>query len=169
MFLVKPVVIEDLDFGKDRLDTNRKFNRMASNFPFAKMVEAVCRRAVKEGVPFKLVPARHTSTIGFWKYMKRYAVPVHCAAALSIGRRALGFKERVTREIKELIACIKQNLTLKVNPDKPREGKGMTRGVRARLRRLDEKIVLNNGLARWQQEAYYSIWHDLKELALSLR
>jgi len=65
LFLVKPVVIEDLDFGKDRLDTNRKFNRMASNFPFAKMVEAVCRRSVKEGVPFKLVPARHTSTIGF--------------------------------------------------------------------------------------------------------
>jgi len=101
--------------------------------------------------------------------MKRYAVPVHCAAALSIGRRALGFKERVTREMKELIACIKQNLTLKVNPDTPREGKGMTRGVRACLRRLDEKIVLHNGLARWQQEAYYSIWHDLKELALSLR
>ncbi|GAW29820.1 IS200/IS605 family accessory protein TnpB-related protein, partial [Carboxydocella sp. ULO1] len=79
-FLGKPIVLENLNFGKDRLDTNKKFNRMASNFPFAKMVGAMYRIATKEGVPFKLVSPRHTSTIGYWKYMKRYAVPVHCAA-----------------------------------------------------------------------------------------
>ncbi|GAW32892.1 hypothetical protein JDF658_26570, partial [Carboxydocella sp. JDF658] len=93
-FSGKPIVLENLNFGKDRLDTNKKFNRMASNFPFAKMVGAMYRRAVKEGVPFKLVSPRHTSTIGYWKYMKRYAVPVHCAAALVTGRRAMGFRER---------------------------------------------------------------------------
>jgi hypothetical protein len=142
---------------------------MASNFPFAKMVEAVCRRAVKDGVPFKLVPARHTSTIGYWKYMERYAVPVHCAAALTIGRRAMGFGERVTERLKQLVAQIKQNLTREVNPGIPEEGKGMTPRVRACLRRLDGKLLLHNGLARWQQEAYYSVWHDLKKLALSLR
>ncbi|GAW32842.1 hypothetical protein JDF658_26070, partial [Carboxydocella sp. JDF658] len=37
-FSGKPIVLENLNFGKDRLDTNKKFNRMASNFPFAKMV-----------------------------------------------------------------------------------------------------------------------------------
>ncbi|MDN5347930.1 MAG: hypothetical protein PWP65_1494 [Clostridia bacterium] len=168
-FLGKPIVLEDLEFGKDRLDTNKKFNRMASNFPFAKMVGAVCRRAAKEGVPFKAVPARHTSTIGYWKYMKRYAVPIHCAAALSIGRRALGFRERVTKELRQLVARIKQNLTREVNPDTPGEGEGMTRGVGACLRRLEGKLLLHNGLAPWQQEAYYSVWHDLKRLALSLR
>jgi len=168
-FLGKPIALEDLDFGKDRLDTNKKFNRMASNFPSAKMVEAVCRRAVKEGMAFKLVPARHTSTIGYWKYMERYAVPVHCAAALSIGRRAMGFKERVTKELKQLVAQIKQNLTQKVNPDTPGEGEGMTRGVRACLRRLEGKLPVYNGFAPWQQEAYYSVWYDLKLLALSLR
>ena len=168
-FLGKPIALEDLDFGKDRLDTNKKFNRMASDFPFAKMVEAVCRRAVKEGVSFKLVPARHTSTTGYWKYMERYAVPVHCAAALVVGRRAMGFKERVTKELKQLVAQIKQNLTQKVNPDTPGEGEGMTRGVRACLRRLEGKLLMHNGLAPRQQEAYYSVWHDLKLLALSLR
>ncbi|WP_353928661.1 hypothetical protein [Desulfofundulus kuznetsovii] len=165
----KPIVLEDLDFGKDRLDTNKKFNRMASNFPFAKMVGAVCRRVAKEGMPFKAVPARHTSTIGYWKYMKRYAVPVHCVAALSIGRRAMGFKERVTKELEQLVARIKRNLTREVNPDTPGEGKGMTRGVRACLRRLDRKLPVYNGLAPWQQEAYCSVWHDLKQLALSVR
>ncbi|MGI9951257.1 hypothetical protein V3F56_02755 [Moorellaceae bacterium AZ2] len=155
--------------SEDRLDTNKKFNRIASNFPFAKMVEAVCRRAIKEGVPFKSVRPRHTSTIGYWKYMERYAVPVHCAAALSIGRRARGFKERVTKELKQLVARIKQNLTWKVNPDTPGEGEGKTRGVRACLRRLEGKLLLHNGLAPWQQEAYYSVWRDLRLLALSLR
>ncbi|HBT47911.1 MAG TPA: transposase, partial [Peptococcaceae bacterium] len=168
-FLGKPVVLENLDFGKDRLDTNKKFNRMASNFPFTKMVEAVCRRAVKEGVSFKLVPARHTSTIGYWKYMERYAVPDHCAAALTIGRWAMGFKERVTEDLKQLVAQIKQNLAQKGKPNTPGEGEGMTRRVRACLRRLEGKLLLHNGFARWQQEAYYSVWHDLKKLALSLR
>jgi len=40
------LAVENLDFGKDRLDTNRKFNRMASNFPFKKTVEAVTRRCL---------------------------------------------------------------------------------------------------------------------------
>jgi IS605 OrfB family transposase len=168
-FLGKSIALEGLNFNKGRLDTNKKFNRMASNFPFARMVEAVCRRAVKEGVPFKLVSARHTSTIGYWKYTKRYAIPLHCAAALVIGRRSMGFKERVTKELKQIATQIKQSLTLDVNPGTPREGRGMTRRVRACLRRLEEKLLLHNGLTRWQQEVYYSVWHDLKELALSLR
>jgi IS605 OrfB family transposase len=167
--LGKPIALEELNFSKDRLDTNKKFNRMASNFPFARMVEAVCRKAVKEGVPFKLVSARHTSTIGYWKYTKRYAVPVHCAAALVIGRRAMGFKERVTKELKQIATQIKQNLTYKVDLYTPKEGRGMTRRVRVCLRRLEGKLLVHNGLASWQQEAYYSVWHDLKKLSLSLR
>jgi len=168
-FLGKPVVLEDLDFGKDRLDTDRQFNRMAGNFPFARMVEAVCRRAGKEGVPSKLVPARHTSTIGSWKYRERHGVPVHCAAALVTGRRAMGFRERVTGELTQVIVRITQDLTCKVNPGTLREGGGMTREVRACLRRLERKLPVHNGLARWQQEAYSSVWHDLKKLALALR
>ncbi|WP_027718489.1 IS200/IS605 family element transposase accessory protein TnpB [Desulfovirgula thermocuniculi] len=169
LFLGKPISLEDLDFGKDRLDTNRKFNRMASNFPFAKVVEAICRRAVKEGVPFRLVPPRHTSTIGYWKYMRRYAVSVHCAAALVIGRRAMGYREHVTRELKQLVAQIKENLAQKVSPDKPREGEGMTRRVGALLKRLDRKMTTHNGLTLEQQEVFYSVWHDFRELALALR
>lgn len=168
-FLGKPIVLEDLDFGKDRLDTSKKFNRMASNFPYAKMVEAVCRRAAKEGVSFKRVPPRHTSAIGHWKYMRRYAVPVHCAAALVIGRRAMGYRERVTKELRQRVARIKQNLAQKVSPDKPREGEGMTRRAGSILGRLDGKLPVHNGLAPWQQMQFYSVWHDFRELALALR
>ena len=81
----------------------------------------------------------------------------------------MGFKERVTKELKQLVVHIKQNLTREVNPDTPGEGEGMTRGVRACLRRLEGKLPVHNGFAPWQQEAYYSVWYDLKLLALSLR
>ncbi|ACX52269.1 transposase, IS605 OrfB family [Ammonifex degensii KC4] len=167
LFLGKPVVLEDLDFGKDRLGTSKEFNRMASNFPYAKMVEAVCRRAAKEGVPFKLVPPRHTSTIGYWKYAGRYAVPVHCAAALVIGRRAMGFKERITREIKEFVLRVKEELAS--GDSLPGEGRGMTRKVRALLARLEKKLPLHNGLARRRQESFSSCWRELKMLALAFR
>ncbi len=166
--LGKPIALENLDFNKDRLDTGKKFSRMASNFPYAKMTEAVCRRAAKEGVPFEPVPPRHTSTIGYWKYMERFAVPVHCAAALVVGRRAMGCWERITEELKQLVAQLKQDLAQKVS-SLPGEGKGMTRRVKALLERLDKKLFLHNGLCSRQQEKFYSVWHDLKKLALALR
>jgi len=43
-------------------------------------------------------------------------------------------------------------------------------GVAGRLLgRLDEKISVHNGLDRFQQESFYSVWHDLKELVLLSR
>ncbi len=60
--LGKPIASEDLDFGKDRLDTNKNFNRMAANFPYRKITEAIIRKAYKEGVGVK--PVR-PATIGY--------------------------------------------------------------------------------------------------------
>jgi len=45
----------------------------------------------------------------------------------------------------------------------------MTRRVKAFLERLDTKLPLHNGLEPWQQVRFYSVWHDLKKLALALR
>ena len=44
----------------------------------------------------------------------------------------------------------------------------MTRRVRA-MRRLERKMAVHNGLTLEQQEAFYSVWHDFRELALALR
>jgi trehalose-6-phosphate synthase len=81
----------------------------------------------------------------------------------------MGYRERVTKELRQLVAQIKQNLARRVSPDKPREGEGMTRRVRACLERLKRKLPVHNGLTVWQQEAFYSVWHYFRELALSLR
>ncbi|WP_027355754.1 IS200/IS605 family accessory protein TnpB-related protein [Desulfofundulus thermocisternus] len=166
--LGKPIALEDLDFGKDRLDTNKKFNRMAANFPFKKIIEAVTRKATREGVGIKPVWPAHTSTIGYYKYMERYGVIIHHAAALTIARRAIGFRECITNELKQKIRVIKEKLNRKVD-SLPGEGKGMTRKVKRLFKRLDEKIPVYNGLDRFKQESFYSVWHDLKELVLLSR
>ena len=163
--LDKPIALENLDFAKDRLDTNKKFNRMASNFPFKKIIEAVIRRDFKEGVGTKPVWPAHTSTIGYYKYMQRYGVLIHHAAALTIGRRAISYKERITNELKQKIKLLKEKLTLKVS-SLPGEGKGMTQTAKQLFNRLDRKIPVYNGLTRFKQELFYSVWHDLKQLVL---
>ena len=141
---------------------------MAANFPHAAMITALLRRAVKERVGYKQVPARHTSTIGRLKYARKYGVPVHCAAALVIGRRAMGFKEKITKEIKEFVLRVKQRLAS--GDPLPEEGRGMTRKAKAaQLARLEEKLSLHNGLARWRQEGFNSCWRELKTLALAFR
>lgn len=164
-FLGKPIALENLDFGKDRLDTNRKFNRMAANFPFRKVTEAVMRRAFKEGVGIKQVWPAHTSTIGYYKYMKRYGILIHHAAALVIARRAIGFTERITKELKQKVQAIKEKLAQKAN-SLPGEGKGMTRKVKRLFKRLDRRVPIHNGLTRFEQESLSSVWRDLKQLAL---
>lgn len=45
----------------------------------------------------------------------------------------------------------------------------MTQKVKRLFNRLDEKIPVYNGLDRFKQESFYSVWHDLKQLALSSR
>jgi IS605 OrfB family transposase len=166
--LGKPIALEKLNFGKDRLDTNKKFNRMAANFPFKKMVEAVIRKAFKEGAGVKQVWPAHTSTIGYWKYMQKYGVIIHHAAALVITRRAIGFRERITKELKRKIQVIREKLSQKVN-SLPGEGKGMIRKVKRLFNRLDGKVLVHNGLARFKQESFYSVWRDLKQLVLLSR
>lgn len=166
--LGKPIALEKLDFGKDRLDTNKKFNRMAANFPFKKMIEAVMRRTFREGVGVKQVWPAHTSTIGYWKYMRRYGIIIHHAAALVIARRAVGFRERITKELKQKVQVLKEKLSQKAN-SLPGEGRGMTRTVKQLFNRLDRKISVHNGLTRCKQESFQSVWGDLKQLALSSR
>jgi IS605 OrfB family transposase len=166
--LRKPIAIENLDFSKDRLDTNKRFNRMAANFPYRKITDAVMRRAYQEGVGIKPVWPAHTSTIGYYKYMERYGITIHHAAAYAIARRAIGFKERITKELKQKIQAVRAKLNQKAN-SLPGEGKGMTRKVKQLVLRLDEKVPLYNGLTRYQQESFYSAWHDLKQLAYPSR
>ncbi|PTQ52737.1 MAG: Mobile element protein [Hydrogenibacillus schlegelii] len=166
--LGKPLAMETLSFDQGRLDRGKTFNRMAAQFPYAMVLQALMRRAVKENVGYKPVPPQHTSTIGRLKYEKKYGVPVHGAAALVIGRRAMGFRERITREVRDFVLRVKERRKPTGNL-LPREGTGMTRKVEAALQALETKLHRHNGLARRQQESFFSCWRDLKTLALAFR
>ncbi|MHB1653879.1 MAG: IS200/IS605 family accessory protein TnpB-related protein [Desulfitobacteriaceae bacterium] len=95
----KGLAVEDLDFKEDR-DVSVKFNRMSHGFVWSKFLEAVERKAAREGVPLIKVKPAFTSVIGILKYQEQYGISNHEAAAYVIGRRALGFNhEKVPRKL----------------------------------------------------------------------
>lgn len=83
----KPIVLEQLSFKNGK--KSKKFNRMAHNFIYKKLLEAIKIRAYKEGVEVIEVPSAYTSIVGKLKYQDMYSLSVHNAAALVIAR--LGF------------------------------------------------------------------------------
>ncbi|ACX52894.1 IS605 family transposase OrfB [Ammonifex degensii KC4] len=95
----KPVAIEDLDFTAKKRglrESNSRYARMLSGFAYRKfraMVESCCSR---EGVELLKPEGKHvdpfaTSVIGQLKFMARYGLSPHGAAACVIARRGLGF------------------------------------------------------------------------------
>jgi IS605 OrfB family transposase len=96
----KPIVVEKLNFGKKK--KSKKFNRMANNFAWRRMLNAIKSRAHRFGVEVIEVPAAYTSIVGKLKYMTMYSISIHTAAAMIIGRMGLGIKDKVVVSISEL-------------------------------------------------------------------
>lgn len=100
---VTQAALEELFFNQDH-DTNRFFNRMSHNFSHKATFVNLVIRLRKEGIAVFTVDPKFTSLIGFAKYKDTYGLAVHQAAALVIARRALGYKEKLPKEIKRLLA-----------------------------------------------------------------
>ena len=95
---VGAVVLEELKFSQDH-DTNKKFNRLTHTFTKNKMVNAIVRRALRNGFQVKKVNPAYTSVIGRFKYSKKYGLNVHEAASFVIGRRGLSYDEKLPKEL----------------------------------------------------------------------
>lgn len=106
----KPLGMEDLDLkksSKELLYNNPKLNQKLSSFAYAKITSAIESRCYKDKVGlFKRNPA-FTSQIGKIKYMKHRGLSIHIAAACVIGRRCLGFKDKVPKNMKKFIPSTK--------------------------------------------------------------
>jgi IS605 OrfB family transposase len=113
----KPIVLEQLNFKNKKM--GKKFNRMAHNFIYRKMIEAIKSCALKSGVEVIEVPAAYTSIVGKLKYMDMYSLSIHNAAALIIGR--LGF---LNKSDKVVVDVSDQNGLLKL------EARGRTVSLR---------------------------------------
>ncbi len=97
--LGKPIAMEELDFGQrlERGKGAKRFNRLASQFNCGQVIFAIERRTREAGVATVKVNPAFTSVIGSVKYQQQLGLSVHESAALTIGRRALGCRERVHR------------------------------------------------------------------------
>ena len=96
----KPIVIEKLDFRQKKAaleGESRRYSRMLSSFSYGKVKAYFLSRGYREGVEIIEVNPTYSSVIGRVKFMERYGLTVHQAAALVLARRMLGCSERIPR------------------------------------------------------------------------
>jgi len=105
----KGIVFENLKFKKDFKPCERKWNRKKSNFVWKRFVELLERKCIQHGIEYKKVNPAFTSIIGKYKYQKRYKTTIHESAAFVIGRRGLGFNEKLS-----FYSCPKSRVRSKV-------------------------------------------------------
>lgn len=164
--LHKPIVLEDLDFGQTlEKGHHPTFNRLASGFNHGQVIRMIERRARRDGVAVIPVDPAFTSVIGGFKYQESLGLSVHQAAALTIGRRALGIRERIAGGALQRLKTLREDIPHVLNrlPELvPREG---TRGaVGGQLKRLlgllsDKRIAIHNGfLTCWADRKRTGIW-----------
>ncbi len=98
----KPIVIEELDFQKKKSaleSQSRKYARMLSALAYTQIQTTIRARAFDAGIEVHEVNPAYTSVIGQCKFKDRYGLSAHSAAALVIGRRALGFSETLPSQV----------------------------------------------------------------------
>ena len=96
----KPVVIERLDFKQKKASlksASGKVARMLSSFSYGKTKAYFISRGYREGVGVHQVDPACSSVIGRVKFMERYGLSGHQAAALVLARRLPGFSEPIPR------------------------------------------------------------------------
>ena len=94
----KPLVVEKLDFRQKKAvleGESRKYSRMLSGFSYGKIKAYFLSRGYREGVEIIEVNPAYSSVVGRVKFMERYGLTVHQAAALVLARRLLGCSERI--------------------------------------------------------------------------
>jgi IS605 OrfB family transposase len=96
------IACENLDFTQKKASLrhtgSREYNRMLSGFIYDGFRSALVVRAEKNGVGVKFVSAVYSSVIGMVKYMSKYGLNSATAAAMTIARRALGFRELIPQQ-----------------------------------------------------------------------
>ncbi|GAB1766348.1 IS200/IS605 family accessory protein TnpB-related protein [Priestia megaterium] len=102
----KPIVLEDIDTTLSKTGDaygNKKANRLKSIFAYRKMAQAIKSRAQKMGVAVMVVNPAYTSITGKLKYMRKFGISIHQAASYTIGRKGLGYKEKVPQVLRHHI------------------------------------------------------------------
>ena len=94
----KPLVLEKLDFRQKKAvleGESPRYSRMLSSFSYARIKACFLSRGIRQGVEVYQVNPAFSSVIGRVKFMERYGLSVHQAAALVLARRLLGCSEGI--------------------------------------------------------------------------
>ncbi|MBI2568367.1 MAG: IS200/IS605 family element transposase accessory protein TnpB [Candidatus Schekmanbacteria bacterium] len=154
------LVLENLCFTQGRLDTDKRFNRMASQFVYRRLHAAILRQALERGVEVVLVPAAYSSAEGVLKYARDRGMSDHEAASYVLARRGLAKKdhgrmprERVTAGVRARIEALVADLTKyrKELGTKQQDGKPGDRDKQVLLNRIRTVGRWIGRLAKWQQ------------------
>ena len=97
-YQLNTLTLENLKFYK-QFGSNKKFNRIKTNFVHKKLSQTIHAQAIKQKMVFKLINPAFTSILGKTKYKCGYGLNDHQAAALVIARRGLGFNEKLYAHI----------------------------------------------------------------------
>ena len=96
----KPIAIEKLDFRQKKAaleGESPRYSRMLSSFSYGKIRTCFLSRGIRQGAQVYQVNPAFSSIIGRVKFMERYGLSVHQAAALVLARRFLGCSEPIPR------------------------------------------------------------------------
>ena len=98
----KPITAENIKSiqRKKFYDKHQKKHRHISMFASACIQELLISKAVRYHIGVKFVYPAYTSKAGKMRYLRRYGLSVHEAAALCIARRGQGFKEAIPSYLK---------------------------------------------------------------------
>jgi len=93
----KGIILENLEFARNKRSNSNKLRRIFSNFSYRKLKEKIIIAATREGISVREVHPAYTSKIGALKYAPQLNLSRHTAAALVIARRGLNFREKIPK------------------------------------------------------------------------
>ena len=102
------LVLEHLDLRQKKAwlrSYSARYAEVLSTFRSRQVQEAVEREARRSGVEVRYVDPAWTTELGKLKYKVRCRLGGHCAASLVIGRRGLGFGERLPEDGPSTLTC----------------------------------------------------------------
>ena len=147
----KAIAIEDiknLPKGK-RGDGKAKIRKILQFFSYRRILKKIESLANQEGIEIVKVNPAFTSLIGMMKYCPQYFIDKDVAGAYVIGRKALGFQEKIPENYKKLLKSqiyiqyalwrlgkMEEELKNKLDQEK---NKYKANGIRRDLRRLKKE------------------------------
>lgn len=147
----KCLVVEKLDLEQKKRKLkyeNKKYKVLLTGFAYAKIINFLKSKAYKNDIYIYFVNPAYTSQIGKWKYMKKLGVSIHIAAAYVIGRRGMGFIDKIPRYLNPVLTNYEYKTDIEIEQElrnknkrkrQPKEEKDLLKEITEKQKAMHEK------------------------------